>query len=782
MLLRARLPGVLALAIAFGLSSCGGGDPTNVDNTPPTVSATTPANGETRVARDAEIGALFSEPIAPSSVTTTTFTVTPAGGSPVAGTVDVDGKIATFTPSSPLAYGTIYTARLTSGVTDLGGNGLAQAQTWSFTTAEPGPVVTSKVPGAGASGVPRNVVLVVNFNEPVNHASVNLTSFQVTPVNGQLVPGTFGGSGNQVTFRPTAPLIPDTTYNVVLSNIVDVDGNPMESPHTWSFRTVGNGAPSADAGPSYEVSRGQQVTLTGSGTDPEGQALTYRWTQVAGPDVTGGAGFLTGPAPTFTAPGEVTTLRFELRVTDTGGSQSQASVTDVFVMEAPTYAVFVSPVGNDINSGDSRQSPVRTIATALARANSFGRGPYDIYVANGTYNETIALQDGVSIYGGFQGATWLRDPQTYPVTITGGTTMVAVTGSNVSSLTLDGLRIRTPQEATATGLSVYTIILNQAQNITITNNQITAGDALGGSGGQFGFNGVQGRPGEVGTNAVCTATPTGGAGGAPGQPGPPSAGSQLGVAGGEGGDGGSQNVGGENGSTGSPAGSLTGGIGGTGGTSSSPPGAPGIDGTNGIPGQSGAGGAQVGTLSSGGYVAADGADGTSGTAGSGAGGGGGGAGTATGSGGGGGGGGASGGGGNLGQGGKGGPGSFAILVRGSTGITVDRNTIVTGRGGNGGSGGVGGNGGPGGLGAPGGNGCSGGGNGGRGGNGGSGGAGGHGGGGGGGPSIGIIMDAASMPSVTIGPNNTFQIGQPGGGGFSPGNQGSSGIAGNAVFF
>ena len=780
MALPARSRGALALALVCTLSSCGGGEPTNVEHTPPTLIETTPTPGETRVPRTTEVGATFSEAIATSSVTTTTFTLTPAGGSAIAGTVDVDGNTATFTPSSPLAFGTTYTARLTNGVTDLAGNGLAQAQTWSFTTAEPGPVVTSTIPGAGASGVPRNVVLIVNFNEPVNHASVNLTSFQLKPVNGILVPGTFGGSGNTVTFRPTAPLIPDTAYNVVLSDIVDVDGNPMESPHSWSFRTVGNGAPSANAGPSQEVSRGQQVTLTGSGTDPEGQTLTYRWTQVAGPDVTGGAGFLTGPTPTFTAPAEVTTVRFELRVTDTGGSESQASVTDVFVMEAPTYSVFVSPIGNDINSGDSRQSPVRTITTALARANSFGRGPYDIYVANGTYNETIVLQDGVSIYGGFQSATWLRDPLAFPVIITGGTTMVAVTGSNVSSLTLDGLRIRTPPEATVLGVSVYTISLKQAQNITITNNQITAGDALAGSGGQFGSNGVQGRPGDVGANAVCTATPTGGSGGAAGQPGPPSGGSQLGVTGGDGGDGGSQNVSGESGSTGSPSGSITGGDGGAGGTSTSPAGAPGAAGTNGVSGQNGAGGAQVGTLSSAGYVPADGADGTSGTPGSAGGGGGGGAGTTTGAGGGGGGGGASGGGGNLGRGGRGGPGSFAILVMSSTGISIDRNTIVTGRGGAGGSGGAGGNGTPGGLGGSAGNGCGGGGDGGRGGNGGSGGSGGHGGGGGGGPSIGIIHDAGS--TVTIGPSNTFQIGQPGGGGFSQGNQGSSGIAGNAVYF
>jgi hypothetical protein len=774
---RTRLLGVL-VAITPLLVSCNGDGGVDFDRTPPTLTTTTPTAGATGVARNTTVTATFSEALASSSVTTTTFTVTPAGGAAVAGTVTTSGTTATFTPAAPLAYGTTYTARLTNGVTDLGGNALAQGETWAFTTAEAGPIVTATVPGAGAAGVSRNVVLQVTFNEPVNHTSVNLTSFQLSPANGILVPGTFGGSGNVVTFRPTALLDPDATYNVVLSGIVDVDGNPMEGTHTWSFRTIANTTPSANAGPSQEVNRGELVTLTGSGTDPEGQTLTYRWTQVAGPDVTGGAGFLAGPSPTLTAPGDVTPVRFELRVTDQGGSQSQASVTDVFVMEDKTRAIFVSPLGNDLNSG-TRASPVKTIVRGLGLATVAGGGT-DVYVGNGLYEETIGLQTGVSIYGGFQSATWLRNPMEFPVTLTGGPNMITVIGLNASNVIIDGMRIRTPHEATATGLSVHTVFLNQTQNITITNSEITAGNALGGSGGQFGFNGVQGRPGDTGANAVCSATPTGGAGGAAGQPGPPSAGSQLGAAGGEGGDGGSQNVSGENGTNGTPAGSLTAGTGGTGGTLATPAGGSGGSGTNGTAGQNGTGGEQIGTVSAAGYVPADGTDGTNGTPGSGGGGGGGGSGTAAGAGGGGGGGGASGGGGNLGQGGKGGPGSFAIFVRSSTGIVIDRNTIITGRGGVGGSGGVGGNGGPGGLGAFGGSGCGGGGMGGRGGNGGTGGAGGHGGGGGGGPSIGIIHDAAS--TVTIGPNNTFQIGTPGAGGFSPGNPGASGIVGHAVYF
>jgi hypothetical protein len=47
--------------------------------------------------------------------------------------------------------------------------------------------------------------------------------------------------------------------------------------------TADNDAPTAEAGPAQTVAEGASVTLTAAGSsDPEGQTLTYTWSQTGG--------------------------------------------------------------------------------------------------------------------------------------------------------------------------------------------------------------------------------------------------------------------------------------------------------------------------------------------------------------------------------------------------------------------------------------------------------------------------------------------------------------------
>jgi hypothetical protein len=73
----------------------------------------------------------------PTSITTTSFTLTNPSGQAVASTVSYDSvsRTATLTPSAGLAGGLVYTARLSTAVRAADTTPLASADSWSFTTA-----------------------------------------------------------------------------------------------------------------------------------------------------------------------------------------------------------------------------------------------------------------------------------------------------------------------------------------------------------------------------------------------------------------------------------------------------------------------------------------------------------------------------------------------------------------------------------------------------------------------------------------------------------------------
>jgi hypothetical protein len=104
---------------------------------PPTVISVAPPNLATGVCPSTVVTATFSEAMKPSTINTTTFTLTGPGFTPVAGVVTyvVASDVATFTPNSPLALSTLYTATITTGAQDLAGDPLASNYVWTFTTS-----------------------------------------------------------------------------------------------------------------------------------------------------------------------------------------------------------------------------------------------------------------------------------------------------------------------------------------------------------------------------------------------------------------------------------------------------------------------------------------------------------------------------------------------------------------------------------------------------------------------------------------------------------------------
>ena len=111
------------------------------DTTPPTVIAITPADGLTGVSTVTDMMAAFSEPIDPATLTTSSLVLRDLAGVTVGATVGYGEatRVATLTPSAPLAGLTTYTATISTAVRDVAGNALANPFVWSFTTAAAAP-------------------------------------------------------------------------------------------------------------------------------------------------------------------------------------------------------------------------------------------------------------------------------------------------------------------------------------------------------------------------------------------------------------------------------------------------------------------------------------------------------------------------------------------------------------------------------------------------------------------------------------------------------------------
>lgn len=126
------------------------GDVWVVDTTPPTVLSTVPVANATDVAVNSTVTATFSEPMDPATISASTFSLTPTGGSAIAASFAYDGatRTARLTPSTTLAAATTYSALIasgSSGVHDVAGNGMALDSAWTFTTSSAPPPPTGTI-------------------------------------------------------------------------------------------------------------------------------------------------------------------------------------------------------------------------------------------------------------------------------------------------------------------------------------------------------------------------------------------------------------------------------------------------------------------------------------------------------------------------------------------------------------------------------------------------------------------------------------------------------------
>jgi hypothetical protein len=208
----------------------------------PTVTSTSPADGEIDVPTNKSVAAVFSENIDSATITNTTFTLTDPDGASVGGAVTYVGTTATFKPAAVLGNSKVYTARITTGVKDSAGNAMAMEKTWSFTTgAAPdiiAPTVTTVDPVDGATAVATNKIITANFSEDMDSATLTNTTFTLRELGGALIAGTVTHTSTTAAFKPAILLKNSTTYvaNITVG-VKDLAGNAMASAKTWSFVT-----------------------------------------------------------------------------------------------------------------------------------------------------------------------------------------------------------------------------------------------------------------------------------------------------------------------------------------------------------------------------------------------------------------------------------------------------------------------------------------------------------------------------------------------------------------
>ncbi len=237
------------------------------NTTRPTIGSTVPGSGALNVPIGNALTATFSQALNPLTINTTTFSLK-QGTTPIPGTVGYAGFTATFTPLASLAPNTLFTATITTGVTDLAGNPLASNYIWSFTTgATPVPIrptVISTAPANNAASVTTSTNLTANFSESMNPSTIGTATFLLqqgtTPV-----PGTVTYAGISATFDPANNLAPNTLYTATITTgAADQAGNTLAANYVWTFTT----GSSADQTPvclaNFAVLSGTAIVSTGS--------------------------------------------------------------------------------------------------------------------------------------------------------------------------------------------------------------------------------------------------------------------------------------------------------------------------------------------------------------------------------------------------------------------------------------------------------------------------------------------------------------------------------------
>lgn len=289
-------PAALALLLLCG--ACEGrvvGWPNNMARYAPTVTWTTPEDGEVDVALNTTLMATFSEEMDPDTLLLGNFTLS-RGSDLVLGAVRPSGEAGVrFTPTFDLDPDAEYTARLTTDLTDRSGQELAQDYTWDFTTGTDldllAPHVIFTDPQDDADDADPGAAIYATFSEAMDPDTLSDASFTLTGPGAAEVEGAvaYNETSQSASFTPMDDLSEGDTYTATITvGATDLAGNPMLAEHTWTFQVPDETSPwvvsTEPADSDGDVDRDVIVTATFNETmDPD--TLTEASFTLTGPGV-----------------------------------------------------------------------------------------------------------------------------------------------------------------------------------------------------------------------------------------------------------------------------------------------------------------------------------------------------------------------------------------------------------------------------------------------------------------------------------------------------------------
>ena len=202
----------------------------------PEVLATDPLHGAENVPTDAGVSISFNNEIKEETENDISLSVT-KDGDPIAGRIDVDDSIVTFTPFATFSYSTEYTVRLRAGIKDVHGTALPEDYTFTFKTIVLPDIVTTE-PVPGTENVLVDGVLSITFNKTIDPATVNSSTFVVTGDDGP-VDGKIDVNDKTISFTPSTPYSVDSLHTVVLTTgIKDMSGYSIAGDYSFPFKTA----------------------------------------------------------------------------------------------------------------------------------------------------------------------------------------------------------------------------------------------------------------------------------------------------------------------------------------------------------------------------------------------------------------------------------------------------------------------------------------------------------------------------------------------------------------